>query len=42
MFSLYYEVVSAIVVASSMLSVAAVVATLMNSFNSDLTTHEPA
>jgi hypothetical protein len=40
MFSLYYELVSTIVVASSVLSVAAVVATLMNSFHSGLTTHE--
>jgi hypothetical protein len=42
MFSPSYEVVSALVVASSMLSVAAVVATLMHSFNSRLAAHEPA
>ncbi len=42
MFSPSYEVVSALVVASSMLSVAAVVATLVHSLNSRLAAHEPA
>jgi hypothetical protein len=38
MSSIYYEVVSALVVASSMFSVGAVLATLMNSLHSDTTT----
>jgi len=39
MFSLYYEVVSALIVASSVFSVGAVVATLMGSLHSELTAH---
>jgi hypothetical protein len=41
MFSIYYEAVSAMVVASSILSVSAVVATLMNAFNSGVSAREP-
>jgi len=39
MFSMQYEVVSALVVASSMCSIAAVLATLMSLLRSDTTAH---